>query len=336
MPDILTHLVCAHQSTLTINNKVKEIIYQNKKIFNLGAQGPDFFFYYKIAPWLDSKDIPKFADYIHSKHTKQFFVNAVSLLKNDIKEDFFESTNLDSIAHKKFSYICGFLSHHALDSIAHPYVFYHSGIDSSHNHKYLECIIDTLIRQKYDTKKMKLASPGKAIHIKGYDKRIISEYLSDIISLTYEEIIDPPIIAKAINEIQLINRAVYNPYKYKRYGFEKLDKGLKLGGKLATAIFPAKIDPKIDYLNYTHKEWVHPCDDSIKYTSSFMDLLNESIKETSLSIYNLEMYLKGITTRDEYTITIKNVLYDTGLDPEKSQKMIHDNSILDFKVIFKI
>lgn len=339
MPDILSHLLCARESTKYLSSEITDVLEANKSIFNMGAQGPDIFFFYRLYPWQKHKNVGEYAKLIHSNSPNEFFINAAKLLMEDISVadiDFFESKNKTSELHQKFSYLAGFLSHYALDTTCHPYIYYHSGIQGSHNHKYLECIIDTMLSSIYDVKKVELSKTYKAIALEEYERSVTSIYLSKIINRTFHVNLSPSIIMTSMKDMRNIVATMYDPLSIKRTVFSAIERTLNLKGKLVTAAFPAKLNSDIDYLNLNHSEWCHPCDDKIIYTSSFIDLFQDSVSLSYNLIMNLSFYLINYITADTLRIIIGNNLYNTGLDESLDQQMKFDNPIVDYINDFKL
>lgn len=339
MPDILAHLICGNLSIKNLNSNIKEIITTNQNLFNLGTQGPDIFFYHKIYPWQNSGNIFEFANLIHSTKTSKFFINSIKIIKKQIEENhinFFKTENKTTDAHKQFAYIAGFLTHYALDTKAHPYIFYFSGVNSSHNHKYFECIIDTILANVYDAKKMKLFKTSKVIKLKNYDINLVGNLLNKIGNLTFNVDIPTEATSTSIKDIKSIMAIMYDPRHLKRATISLVDKVTKLKGKMKTASFPAKLDPNVDYLNLKHRKWFHPCNDEIMYTDSFLQLFDKSITRSEDLILHFSMLISDKITDKYFSELHGNLLYDTGLEESIHQEMFFENIILDYRKVFKI
>lgn len=339
MPDILSHLICSDEATKKLSIDVRSIINHHKKIFNLGAQGPDLFFYYKVYPWQNAGDIERFANTIHSSKTTEFFMNAANTIKQNINHDpmgFFKAAHYDTDLHRQFAYMAGFLTHYALDTSGHPYIFYHSGIDSGHNHKYLECIIDTLIMDIYDAKKIKLHKTGQAINLSTLDRLVVSDFLSKVIYDTYNEKVDPDVVNRAIKDMSVVMKTMYDPRALKRGAFSVIDRVSKSKGKIVTATYPAKLDSKIDYLNLQHNTWCHPLDETLTYNKSFLECFKEAIDYSNMLISGFTFYIIGQMDHNSYERVLGDKLYDTGLHFSKGKDMSFAQPIIDYKKVFKI
>lgn len=327
MPDILTHTICAHKSINNLKQEYKDLVSNNKEIFYLGAQGPDLFFYYKVFPWQDSKNISEFGTLIHSNSPNKFFLNGINIIKS--LED-------NIIKEKLMVYLAGFLTHYSLDTTAHPYVFYHSGIVSTHNHKYLECTIDTLLNEIYDTKKMGIDKFYNSINLKDDDRTIVSNFLSELVYKTFDKKVESDIIYTSTKDMKMVIKLLFDPKFLRRKFYSFFDKKANLKGKMLTAAYPIKYNKDIDYLNLSHNAWIHPCDDQKKYNNSFLELLESSISTASSFITSFFDVMEENIEIDEFSNLIGNKLYDTGLEENEEQKMLYENIILDFKKDFNI
>jgi|GEM_PF-5480411 len=124
MADFWTHYYCGKK----LLKKHSDFI-QNKKMFYLGCQGPDIFFYKKYAVHTVPQNL---GELIHESNTKDVFKEVFIYLK-------------DHPSKELSSYVIGWVLHYILDKNIHPY------IDSKTNwsHKRLEANIDTYIIDKY-------------------------------------------------------------------------------------------------------------------------------------------------------------------------------------------
>lgn len=339
MPDILTHLIGADEALGKLGYDVSRTIKVNRKLYNLGAQGPDLFFYHKIFPWQKHSEIERFGNMMHTQNVGRFFLTAADQIKQNFTGDafeFFKKKDQTSTAHKQFAYLAGFLTHYALDTNGHPFIFYFSGLEGNYNHKYFECILDTIMNDVYDTKKMKLQKTGRAIKLSHYDRYVVAHYLSLVIYKTYNENIDHREVENAITDMKNVMNAMYDPKSYKKSGLKLVDSLTKAKGKIATAKFPAVLDRKVDYLNLKHQQWTHPCDDSMVYETSFLDCIKKGTEDASHYINGLAAYVTHQLPRSEFVELIGNRLYDTGLDANAPQEMKFSESILDYKKSLKI
>jgi len=150
MPDILTHIIFSKNIKNKIDNpKIVKLINDNINLFQLGAQGPDFLFYYKpFSPF--SKKISKVGHSMHKIETANFFVNAIKKLEK------LEGENYENL----LVYILGFICHYYLDKTVHPYVNYidkygiwdYKGNIYPITHYYIEYTLDIRLWKKFENR----------------------------------------------------------------------------------------------------------------------------------------------------------------------------------------
>ena len=146
----------------------KKMIEGNRKIYNLGCQGPDFFFYNDFLPWIRIKRGPGIGTMLHEENTKALFLESIDYLKN-VQSD----KDFSTIA----SYFSGFIIHYAIDKHEHPFINTRTG--NSDEHKSLEMKLDTYFIKKYWDKKVHLLSPSTTINTgKKLPRSVINFYKS--------------------------------------------------------------------------------------------------------------------------------------------------------------
>ncbi len=319
MPDMMTHAFLALDVMNNLSNK--EVIEENKEVFLIGAQGPDPYFYYNFYPWKNSSNIPDFGGIMHSSKTRDFFLTYLEYLKTNYSDE-------------GLAFILGWMCHYSLDTNAHPYVFYVTGIYEGDvetrkyrgNHLALEKGIDSIfLRNKgIDSNKY---NPAK----KTFTLFEIPESVTNILDLTifkvYQEI-DMGLMydygykhfKKSINILQ------HDPRGIKKRLVKILDFFDRKGTHVyETLSYYDNVLPNVDYLNLEKKDWKHPTDGEIS-NESFMELYEKAIKKAS---HMIEETLKHI---EDDTISVddlfENFGYDKGKDCTIKTKMKYFNSIL--------
>lgn len=188
------------------------------------------------------------------------------------------------------AYWMGFLAHYALDSIAHPYIHYYAGMHTmeepqqngeKYNHKLLENIIDFLLSENFAhisniPQYQYMILPSNPASLKPVYKNV-----AEVILAVYDDIILPDIILESVIDMKKVVRLMHDPNKTKRPLFLMVEKLIGKPNYITSAAYPASLDESIDYLNLQHKVWLHPCDDSITYDKSFLDLFEQAVRYTT-------------------------------------------------------
>lgn len=270
MAGIMTHL---HFN----KNIAKKIDNIDKGIFIISGYGPDVFYF------SFNKKVRKLGHILHNENSRFFFEKLM-----------FEIENLNDDDVVYYSFLKGMISHFALDSVVHPFVFYKTGVykkkDNStykykSQHRKMESSIDKLFLKKilkdefifYDTK---LRNFLNMFFEKYYNlKNVGDEYFRalKIMYLNYKFL-----------------RFDKYGVKYKFYSlFTFLDKNLKNLSYYNLDCYP--------YLNIEKSVWYNPCDISIKEEKSFFDLyfvaFHKAIDLINEKNFLDESYTKGINYR---------------------------------------
>lgn len=330
MPDILTHVYCANFSKQHFENSIvmRQIIDRHISAFYLGAQGPDFLFYYRIWPWKSTHSIPKLADKIHKSKTSEFLGTAFETLK-----DIDLATNDGQMT---LAYWLGFLCHYALDSTAHPFIYYFSGINKdedskkkgdNNNHKFLENIIDTILSKKYENIMDIPRNQFDCLPKNARSLMAVYDHISLVFETVYDEKLPPEVICESVTDMKKLMGIMNDPKRRFRWAFTKAEFMISKPKYITTAAFPADIGLHYDFMNMNHNDWVHPCDKSIKYTESFQDLFDEAI-ERAVEL----MEFAWDTFRNDQTIEqlrglIGDFSYDTGLKCGDPRELRYSDSI---------
>ena len=87
----------------TLPSHVRQTIQRFRRMYDLGLQGPDFFFYYN--PFL-STATGQLGKTLHRQSGQEFFSNACKAASSEAAE----------------AYLYGILAHYCLDSVCHPFI----------------------------------------------------------------------------------------------------------------------------------------------------------------------------------------------------------------------
>ena len=135
MPAVGAHYEFGQITLLHLTLEQREIIDENKEMFDLGLQGPDILFFYK--PYVKNP-ISRIGHQIHSTQASMFF-----------SEMFFYDDVVEN--RKKLAYLFGFICHYCLDKNCHPYI--KSIIKNQKEHRIIEAELDSFIIDLYNLPK---------------------------------------------------------------------------------------------------------------------------------------------------------------------------------------
>lgn len=107
MPSTYAHYRIGQEVIKQLSDPVREIIMENKELYDIGLHGPDILFYYhplKVDP------VNSIGYRLHEHSGKFFFERAAKVIENSSRKK------------EELAYIFGFICHFALDSTCHGYI----------------------------------------------------------------------------------------------------------------------------------------------------------------------------------------------------------------------
>lgn len=310
MPDSVTHFYLAEDAYKSLKPDI------DYDYLMMGAQGPDPLFYYHYQPWKKGYNASKIASIIHHENTKAFLDTFIKYAKNSTKQ--------------VKGYIMGFLCHYALDTTAHPYIFYVTGNYSKKhkeyrgNHLRLERAIDAILISE------KGINPK---YFKVYEYFNIQDFTKEF-EETMDKVIEEvhgfknigPMFVEACKDMRSIFKNMsYDPTGIKKAVYKVVDSFTTGPTLYQTLSYNINIK-KHDYMNRLNNVWKHPVtgDES---TETFDDLYNKALsKATNLISKTMDYFKNG---SEEIFSLIENIQYDTGLDCQDKRKMKFFNSIFN-------
>lgn len=294
MPSILTHYIF-----------FKEIEKEDLDIGNIGSQGPDPFFFYFVG-------VKKY------ENTKIMCESGTLMHKIDPTSTFlyfYEYANKESEENKEiiYQYLKGFISHYALDSVVHPYVFYKSGFALSDNkeekdkyfldHVLLESNLDVLISDHYNYK----ISPKNTLKFNKKKINVISKMYQSYLKHEFNiENMDENTFTVAVKRMRLTFKIVYSRFQIKKCLFNTFMKNTKVNMFSNQSLKKCKKD---DYLNLNHSEYHDATTNELIGNYSLIDLFSLAeqkylkIKEilfSDISLSNKKEKLKELIANINY------------------------------------
>ncbi len=133
MPQTYAHQYFGDRVYSVLPEEIREVIYKEKDLFNIGLQGPDILFYYHP---LKKNKIVALGDQMHEWDGEQFFRRALSAMSGG------------EFADAERVYLYGVLCHFTLDSICHPYIIQYDEQREGVTHSVIEGDFDRLLIEK--------------------------------------------------------------------------------------------------------------------------------------------------------------------------------------------
>lgn len=308
MPNFVTHGLMALDVYNQIEaSTVKSAIKKFPEAYLLGSNGPDILFYYQALPWQDQKLNKKVADYghvVHSSQINEFYNEAVSFI-GSIQDGHRQEILI--------SYLAGHLQHWALDSLAHPFVFYRSGSlqgQRPYDHYRYESMIDSLMITFVKRKRLSDLRVKRFVDVNAEQRRIIASFYQRMLYVIFDIQEDTKVIEEAIKTFRITLNYVYDPNNISFHIISAYEKAKHSPWKYSSHVVSSKIESKYDVLNLKHETWSNPTDLTQTSTQSFVDLYNQSI---DLGIQSIEKLSEALETKGEtFDSLLQGRCYDTG------------------------
>ncbi|GGF16187.1 hypothetical protein GCM10010954_13530 [Halobacillus andaensis] len=300
MPNIWTHILFVED--LCINIERDDLLATSERHLYLGAQGPDPFFYYNFWPKIKDRGVNDLGLTLHKEKCGDFLID---LIKQGA-----------SFKNNKQAYILGFVSHHILDRITHPYVHYKAGYEGN-KHQALEVAIDTLMLEKHRHIQTWQTAVSPLIRLKRAERKEIASWLKPTIEKHYSPGHLPKhFIEKSFKDMAVAQRVLFDPYGWKN----------KWLGSMVSSFSHQPISDRADYLNTNRYSWRHSATYE-PYNESFEDLYHQALKEASTLFETILDYWspQQHTPLEKVKSLVQHISYDTGTPLAEK----HDNLYSD-------
>ncbi len=325
MPDIVTH---ARFALDVLERLPKEVTLLTKEHINtilLAAQGPDPFFYNNFQPWKDRKETVKIAKTLHEKKTNLFFNTFLQEL----------SSSPDKTFTSDFSFLIGLITHYALDTVTHPYIFHFTALydendETTHkyrgNHLRFERSIDSIFIKKY----WNIKPSAFKVHKEILGIKRVPLTVSIILERTLKKVYNIEDAGHKYTNAVKDMKSYFKLFIKDRIGSKKVFLGLvdkyfntKGDIKYKTMSYYNNIED-IDYFNEKKVTWTHPCDENEVSNETFWDLYEKAINvAVDLITKTYDYFTEESITGVDYG----NLSYSTGKNCEEDLPMKHFNSI---------
>ncbi len=274
MPDLLTHVAFAREVQDLMEPRQRELTRSRQKLYELGAQGPDIFFYYGHRPGLGHKKLSGLGGMLHNRETDRFLLEGfrqAGLLPPGQREDL-------------EAYMLGFVCHYALDTRCHPFVYAFSGYrfnfpdripEYTRRHVVFEGILDVQVYRE--------RTGQEASRVRCWD--LFPEELPEVVDDFYTAVLrdlyrdrryEPGDARKALKDLRLVLRFLYDPWGWKQGMLRKVR---WLTGRtifMGKEFYPLQVDVSTDYMNMLHRTWCHPLRPEDCSQDSFPDCWNKA------------------------------------------------------------
>lgn len=333
MPDAWTHILCAEDAIRGIpDGKYRDILINNKELYNFGAQGPDPLLYCKFYNPYRRKFMKRLSQVLHTAKTSEFLNFLIQSLKesNDSKE--FE---------KVFAYVSGFITHYTLDTLGHPFIYYFGGIYNPKYsstkkydvyHKQLEVIIGAIEVKTRWGENANNTPIFRQIEIREGMPHCVNKLICQGFWEIHKISVKENLIENSYKDMKKSLKYMMDENGWKRQVLNIAEKMFSKKFKIKASMYPKYINGTLDYLNKQHRRWNHPCNLNEVYYSDFDEIYEEAVKECSKMICSVIDYLSCKISSKEMRDIFPDKSYETGKILEDYSKMQYYKCIFEKNV----
>lgn len=313
MPNIITHTLFADDVQNLLDN---ESLKNRKKLFAAGSNGPDFLFFHNISPRDFWKPTPlrKMGSQLHSGHISEFYRDLLRLIRRQPNENLKE----DMIA-----YGAGHLCHWALDSTAHPYIFYRTGdckgASASRHHRF-ESLLDAVMLKLKRNETTETYHPAEAVcSLSPQEQKAIVNVYYPILEDLFEEDIRPVMVKEALDDWKTMQKIFHDPKGRKIRMFQKLEKPLRLDNKFSGFGVPPVPEDNHDLLNLLQKAWKNPVTGE-ESKATFLDLYQSALHTAVKAIELFLLAVEDPADEDAFLDFLGERNYDMGVESDEGMQ----------------
>lgn len=304
MPGFTTHYLFGADAYKRIpNSNLRNRIKANRHAYGLGLQGPDMFFYHVPSYFLNKHNIGNVA---HVERTGALFENLLAA-----RADFSKHHSPFTLFPKKTvlaamdAYICGFIGHYTLDTIAHPYIYAMTDYDPDFPidgkkyfgiHNYLETELNNELLW---LKKGLLPSEfheDDTIKLSPVEQYAVSHLLGKAYRMTFPEYrMDARIAGSAARWMKVVAGLKRDPHGQKKVMVRWIE-GKLFGYAVISSMVPSdRYCFFEDPFNDNRRIWVHPWSKEAS-AETFLELYEEA-----QAIFAKRIALLDTAITNEYT-----------------------------------
>lgn len=312
MPNIITHALCAHDVLQTLKGSaLLNDIHAHPRLYSTASSGPDFLFYYKAYPFQDAHaaaQVHAIGESVHREKVNAFYAQAMDEIK----------AQADPIKKAQWSsFIAGHLTHWALDSCAHPFVFYRSGEMSGKTrywHYRYESMLDTLMVQHIKRMSLDATRSYELVHLSADEVDSAAHLYQTIVKQVYNAhaSAEVDVYAQSFRDMMRISRWLFDPHTRLFPWVQRLERHLNQDWNFSSHMVIGKADTVHDILNLNRSTWLHPSTAEAS-TLSFVDLYEQALVRAQLALEAFNDVIHQNAAKERLLDVIQNRSYDTGL-----------------------
>ncbi len=264
--------------------------------YSLFAQGHDALFFLDFWNLLEQKNHHKKAIYLQDHDFKKICLELIELIR---------TYNLEESKELKLM-LYGFITHHILDSVAHPYIIYET--KNFGLHEAVESYIDGKMIEKKEQEEFRKYPVHRIIpslpEINQSTIQVINEAFYNVYQ--YKNFGNDYI--RALHQVNpFLYFLRYDPIGVKKFGYNIVDRMNLTKTKYSWLSYYNKLEGYDKYLNEEHRPWINPVDNNIVSTESFDELYEKAIYKTAIILSEIEEAIENGASMEEFEKIIPDI-----------------------------
>lgn len=274
MPNVYAHYLAADRALARCTDeRLSEIIARHRRAYNLGAQGPDLFYFHRAWPWTPSDRLSWMSNDLHRRNLRGFYTAASSYIARA------PAARRDVLT----AYLCGYANHQALDATAHPYVIYRTGDFTrggaaartvSWRHGRMEVTMDVLLLRQEKGRRPAWLIGQKLLTLDDGDAGALADFYAEVTPLVYGRAPGRDQVVAATLDAERIAPLLFDDGPSLRWALVRVVAALDRSRRVHRARYRRVEHDTDDYLNSARAAWYLPWDGDTPQHTSFVDMLD--------------------------------------------------------------
>lgn len=303
MPSTITHAYIGLDTLKELDKKPSIIINKHINNYKIYCQNMDVLYFYHLF-FLKENRIQELGHLFHCENVYNYFYQMINDNKKNKDEEL-------------FTFIAGLLTHYEADRLIHPYINYLSKNNNRRKtidkHFEIETYLDNYFTRKYQTENYYKDKNFSFIFNDYTECPIIQKEIDFIFKKYFKFEKMGSYYYKSLKEMCFVYKHVrFDPKGIKKKIYQLIDLNPFNIRRTKYLSYNFKLDKDEYYLNYSKNEWYNPHNSNIKSNKSFLELYNEVINISALTINQIYQYIFEDKDIDLKKI-IGNYSYSTGL-----------------------
>ncbi|MCL2360507.1 MAG: zinc dependent phospholipase C family protein [Defluviitaleaceae bacterium] len=302
MPGLITHYLGGQSALEILSPHIREHIVPMGKLFNLGTQGPDIFFYY-VNGFL-SKRIRGVGSQMHSADLGLFFMEMAAIRCPIL-----------------FAYTAGFLAHYAVDSHTHPYIFSQTydppkpAIKEAGRHRHFETTVDVLMLKRLNGEAPNDYNLGQLLTPDKRQRSTAAAGTAAAIRRIYDRDINPRDVDRAMGQMASNTNKLQSKTGRRKRWLGNVENLILRAKVLSALTHMQEVTEDRDFLNLEKTEWSPPwAQDKIR-NDSFVELFDRAVGAAVQMIKALFDYTHDNLPKEAFAACLQNRSLITGQNP---------------------